>query len=321
MKDTTTVINDTIYQRINKNIIGIQSSLHEASFGAISRSSGAAIQKLLKVDRFIGIAYLIEGELYGTSLLGMRKDQADPPMEILENFIHLSALFIRRKRAEIELTYSYEKLRLLTQHIEEVRENERIAISRELHDDLGQSLTAVKMDLSSIKHSVTDNEVLSKIIKVTELVSDTIKTVQRLTAQLRPQIIEDLGLEAAIQWYTKDFAKRSEIEINLNIASKIDISPDISLVVFRIIQESLTNVARHAAASHVEIKLRKTNNQLKLQITDNGIGISEKNLKAKDSFGLISMTERAASLGGELHIGKGNECGTILQLLLPLNLK
>ncbi|MEI8203226.1 MAG: PAS domain S-box protein [Bacteroidota bacterium] len=314
-----TFIKDDIYQGIVKNTIGLRKKLHEASFGAISRSLGNAIQELLHVDRFIGVAYLIEGKLFGTSLLGMRKGHPDPPREILENFIHIAALSIRRNLAEVELKNSYEKLRLLTQHVEEVREEERIAISRELHDDLGQSLTAVKMDLGIIKNHATDEETALKIAKVSNLIGDTIRTVQKLTAQLRPQIIEDLGIEAAIESYTNEFAHRTGAEVILKLNLDKTIAFDVSFVVYRILQESLTNIARHAKATRVEIKLNQTVEGFYLMVVDNGIGITLDKINAKDSFGIISMKERTASLGGTFEIGSGEKFGTVLKFFLPLH--
>lgn len=223
------------------------------------------------------------------------------------------------KRAEEELKSSLEQLQQLSKHIEQVRENERIAISRELHDDLGQSLTAVKIDLGIIKQTVTDDETVSKINKVTALVGDTIKTVQRLTSQLRPEIIDDLGLEAAIEWYTSEFAQRMGIKVFLNMNYAIELPPDASLIIFRILQESLTNVARHSKATAVKIALSEDDEDITLSITDNGIGISESQRSAKNAFGLISMKERSASLGGTMDISKNKNNGTIVKLSIPLN--
>jgi PAS domain S-box-containing protein len=201
-----------------------------------------------------------------------------------------------RKKAEEELKSSLEQLHQLTQYIEKVREDERVVIARELHDDLGQALTAVKIDLGNIKQNISDSEVISRINKVSALVSDTIKTVQRLTSQLRPQIIDDLGLEAAIEWYTKEFEERSKVKIILDIESGAVVGPEASLIIFRIMQEALTNIARHSKASSVHIILSKTGSFVNFSISDNGIGISEKEINSKKSFGIISMRERAASL-------------------------
>ena len=223
------------------------------------------------------------------------------------------------KKAEKESKSAVAQLHQLTQYIEKVREDERVAISRELHDDLGQALTAVKIDLGIIKQNVSDKEVVFKINKVTSLISETIKTVQRITAQLRPQIIDDLGIEAAIEWYTQEFAQRNSVEISLNIDSEISISPNVSLNVFRIMQESLTNIARHAKATRIDIGLRKAEAAIQFRISDNGIGITEDEIKSKKSFGIISMKERAASIGGTLNIYHENGLGTVINLILPLS--
>lgn len=225
-----------------------------------------------------------------------------------------------RKKAEEELQNSLEQLHQLTQYIDKVREAERVAISRDLHDDLGQALTAVKIDLGIIRQQVSDTEVALKISKVSALVSETIKTVQRLTSELRPQIIDDLGLEAAIEWYTTEFANRNGMEIFLNMDSGISIAPDASLTLFRIMQESLTNIARHSKATRVEIGLEKNADFIDFRISDNGIGISENDINSKKSFGIMSMKERAASLGGNLDIFNNNDHGTIIKLILPVKI-
>ncbi|NVN95483.1 MAG: PAS domain S-box protein [Bacteroidetes bacterium] len=223
----------------------------------------------------------------------------------------------KRKQAEEELTNSLEQLHKLAEYIEKVRENERRAISRELHDDLGQALTAVKIDLGMIVRSISDNNIILKINKVTSLVSETIKTVQRLTSQLRPEIIDDLGIVAAIEWYTKDFSQRNGLEILLNLDTDISISPNISLIIFRVMQESLTNISRHSKASKVEVKLYIKSDTINLLVTDNGIGITESEIKSKKSFGIISMKERAESVGGSFNIYNEKENGTIIKLILP----
>jgi len=225
----------------------------------------------------------------------------------------------KRKKAEEELKSSLEQLKQLSQHIEKARENERKAISRELHDDLGQALTAVKIDLGIIKQNVSDNEVIQKINKVSALVGETIKTVQRLTSQLRPEIIDDLGLDAAIKWYTKEFAQRNGIEIDLEMDSGIPISPDDSLTLFRIMQESLTNIARHSGANRIEIKLIDEDGLINFRISDNGVGITKNSLNSNKSYGIIGMKERASSLAGTCDIYSENGKGTIINLIFPLN--
>ena len=160
-----------------------------------------------------------------------------------------------------------------------------------------------------------------KINKVTALVGDTIKTVQRLTSQLRPEIIDDLGLEAAIEWYTSEFSERTAIEISLNMDKVDGISAGDSLIIFRILQESLTNIARHSRAVKVAIALGIKEDFINLWISDDGIGITEKQRNSKQSFGLISMKERAASLGGTFDISSENGKGTLIRLLIPVKNK
>jgi signal transduction histidine kinase len=223
------------------------------------------------------------------------------------------------QKSEVELQSSLEQLRQLTQYLEKIREDERTAISRELHDDLGQALTAVKIELGIIRQNVSDTETVLKIKKVSALVSDTIKTVQRLTSQLRPPILDDLGLETAIEWYTKEFAKRNSVEVFLDMDSELTLSPETSIVIFRIMQESLTNIARHSGATRIKIGLTKINGYISFSISDNGVGITEKQIKAKNAFGIISMKERAASLRGTLDISNENDTGTKIMLNLPVN--
>ncbi|MFY9151703.1 MAG: PAS domain S-box protein [Prolixibacteraceae bacterium] len=222
-----------------------------------------------------------------------------------------------RKKIEEELKLSLEQLRQLAKYKEKARESERKSVARELHDDLGQALTAVKIDLGLIKQNVTNPDVLAKITKVTGLVSDTIKSVQRLTSQLRPEIIDDLGLDAAIKWYTKEFSQRSNIEIFLDMDSSLEINPENSLTLFRIMQESLTNIVRHAKASRVEIALTNMGDKINFRITDDGIGIDEIDLDSKKSFGIMGMKERAASLGGTCNIFNANGKGAIVDLIFP----
>jgi len=225
-----------------------------------------------------------------------------------------------REKAENKLKDSLEQLQQLSKHIEQVRENERVSISRDLHDDLGQALTAVKIDLGIIRQRISEPDIVLKIDKVSTLVSNTIKTVQRLTSQLRPEIIDDLGLEVAIEWFTSEFAERNNIDVVLDLDTNISFSPDNSLILFRIMQESLTNIARHAKATEVKISMLIIDETIHFRISDNGIGISESELNSKKSFGLIGMKERAASMGGVCEISGIENVGSIIELTLPLDL-
>ncbi|GEM_PF-761628 len=211
-----------------------------------------------------------------------------------------------------------EQLQQLTKYTEKARENERASISRELHDDLGQALTAVKIDLGIIRKNISDQAVVSQINKVNALVSETIKTVQRITSNLRPDIIYDLGLETALEWYTKEYAERYGIEVLIEMDSDLSFSSEDSLTLFRIMQESLTNIARHSKASRVNIRLHKTVDCINFTISDNGIGITDSRKNANNSFGIMSMKERAASLQAAFDVYSLNGGGTIVKLIIPL---
>jgi len=274
-----------------------------------------------KVLSILAIPLFVKDNYYG--FMGFsdylkHREWTKQDIDFLLSISRIIVAVTERKQAEEELKNSLEQLHQLTKYIEKVREEERVAISRELHDDLGQALTAVKIDLGIIRQSVPDKEIEQRIIKTSALVRDTIKTVQKITFQLRPKIIDDLGLEAGIDWYTKEFSERNGIKIILDIDSDIVISSDVSLVVFRIMQESLTNVSRHAKATYVDIQLSKNKNDIIFLITDNGTGISESQLKLKTSFGIIGMKERADSIGGTLDV-YNHGLGTTTKLVFPLN--
>ena len=243
-------------------------------------------------------------------------------MQSVELDKHRMLCFIQditvRKHAEEELQHSLNQLHQLTRHIEEVRENERVVIARELHDDLGQALTAVKIDLGIIKQKVTDQEVILKVDQLSELVRETIFTVQRLTTELRPQIIDDLGLEAAIEWYTDEFARRNRLNVYCSLHPGISLPHSVSLIIFRIMQESLTNISRYANASRVDIELIQTYEQIEFSVIDNGIGIKESEIHSKKSFGIIGMKERTALMGGNFEISAGRENGTRVKIEIPL---
>jgi two-component system sensor histidine kinase UhpB len=151
------------------------------------------------------------------------------------------------------------------------------------------------------------------------MVSETIQTVQRLTMQLRPDIINDLGIENAIEWYTRDFSLRNDVKFLIDVDYDTPISYESSLVIFRIMQESLTNISRHSSATEVGIKLYKNPENIIFRIHDNGIGISDLQQKSRRSFGIIGMKERAASIGGILEITRGKTGGTDCILRIPLH--
>jgi PAS domain S-box-containing protein len=223
-----------------------------------------------------------------------------------------------RRKMESELRNSKELLENLYQHLNEVRENERATISREIHDELGQSMTALKLDLNQMhKYVGTNPEAIIKLDSMIELVSNTIKDVQRISSDLRPGILDDLGLVSAIEWYCDEFEKRTGIKCSQKLENSAFSDPRINLTFFRALQEALTNVIRHAKASYVNVKLHQSNKGVTLTIQDNGIGIPEVKIKSYKSMGLISMRERVRQLNGKIDISSKKGDGTKLTVFIP----
>ncbi len=228
-------------------------------------------------------------------------------------------------RVEEELIKSQTELRRLYQYLQNVREKEGKLIAREIHDELGQALTALKIDVSYISRKflkdIKDKELfLKKVKSMSELVDDTIKTVQKISAELRPGLLDDLGLLPAIEWYTEDFKERTKIECQADLDfEEIDLDPDYSTAIFRIFQEAMTNIARHAEATKVNIKLKNVNGKLEIQISDNGKGIKEEDIYSPNSLGLIGMRERIRPFNGELKLYTPKTGGTTLSVSLPIN--
>jgi len=218
---------------------------------------------------------------------------------------------------EDELKKTLEQQHQLAHYTQVALERERKSISRELHDELGQALTSIKIDLSIVKQNFSIQNSLVKLEKVIALVGETIKTVRRLTSQLRPEIIDDIGFDAAVEWYANEFAKRNDIEIFLDLDPEIELSTDASLIVYRIIQESLTNISKHAKATKAQIGMGRNGESIVFLISDNGIGISQSEMVKKQSFGILGMKERAFFLGGTFNISKLTEGGTIIKLMFP----
>ncbi len=225
-------------------------------------------------------------------------------------------------RLKNELQKSNEELTRLSIHMRDIREKERLSLARELHDDLGQALTAIKMDLMFSMSSLREEDELlkKKLNSAMDLTAHSIKTTQQITSELRPSMIDDLGLIPAVEWYTSQFMERSSIKINLDIdVEESAFKNDFKINIYRILQECLTNAARHSKASRVSIKFKKQNNNVILTINDNGIGLESSKLTDPNSFGLIGLKERAYSLNGKISFkGKKNK-GTLVEVVFPLN--
>jgi signal transduction histidine kinase len=228
---------------------------------------------------------------------------------------------VQRERTQEQLEVSREQLRSLSARLQATREEERARIAREVHDELGQQLTGLKMDIAWLRKKMREQQepLLKKTRMMAELIDDTVQTVRKITQELRPGILDDFGLLAAIEWQVQEFQKRSGIECQLmSYVDEVRMPTESATAVFRVFQETLTNVMRHAGATRVEVTLEKYDGRLVLQIEDNGRGISERELHGAQSLGLLGMRERIHLLEGEIDIrGVANE-GTLVVVKIPL---
>jgi len=241
--------------------------------------------------------------------------------ELIRQSTMLESEVIERKRAEEELKQSHEQLRNLSAHIESMREAERTSIAREVHDELGQALTALKMDLSWLDKRLPEKQeaLIKKVREMSRLIGTTIQAVKKISTELRPGVLDDLGLMAAIEWQAQEFHERTRIKCELTTEGEdINLDRDLATVVFRILQEALTNIARHANATRVEVSLKKGDGQLVLQVRDNGKGITKKQIAHPKSFGLIGMRERVRSWNGSVKLDGISGKGTIVAVSIPL---
>lgn len=224
------------------------------------------------------------------------------------------------KRAEQALRASSEQFRNLAAHLLSVREEERARISREVHDELGQSLTAVKMDLAWLagRLPTRNGEMLRRIRATGQLADSMIQSIRRISTELRPAVL-DLGLAAAVEWQVQEFQARSGVQCKVRMLIREVVTSNVSTAMFRIFQETLTNVGRHAKATRVEVVLQKQQDRLVLLIHDNGQGFDLVDPSLSKSLGLLGMRERAAVLGGQVNISSATGKGTTVAAWIPLS--
>jgi signal transduction histidine kinase len=242
--------------------------------------------------------------------------------EIRENQLRLKETALELDRINQSLKQKHEELTELTSHLEDVREDERKKIALDLHDDLGQKLTALLMDLSWLNKNLTKDlpSLTAKIGSMKNLLDDTINTVRKISVGLRPSTLDNLGLAAALRWHLSEFENNTCIRVVSNIIpEELDLDPKLSILIYRVVQEALTNVVRHAKATTVTIRLEQLNGMIHIEISDNGIGITKKEIEKPRSFGLLGMKERVSSWGGKFVISGETGIGTQLLIDLPVN--
>jgi len=235
-------------------------------------------------------------------------------------FVGVAEDITERRRAQEQLHGHHEQLRDLAARLEAVREAERTRIAREIHDELGQALTALKIDLTWLRRRLPQPapELAGKVDGMESILDDTAGAIQRIATELRPGVLDELGLQAAIQWQAREFETRTGIACRVEVpAEQPAVDAGRATAAFRIFQESLTNVARHAGATRVLVRFTLSAEALELSVQDNGRGISEGALSDSRSLGLLGMRERATSLGGTVTITGERGRGTTLTLTLP----
>jgi len=265
------------------------------------------------------------------TLWGLRSDGEEFPIEasisqVTEGGHRLYTVILRdvtkRKQYEDMLARQQAELRELSARVLEAREEEKTLLARELHDELGQLLTAMKMDLAWLHERLPpgDAAMQSKAAHLTGLVDQTVASVRRISADLRPLMLDDLGLQDAVAWLAGEFSKHSGIECRLDapedaVFEKVD--RVIAITLYRVLQESLTNIARHANAKNAWVILAASGNWLQLEVEDDGQGIADADLARPRSLGLKGMRERVRYIGGEVEIGRAPRGGTRVLVRVP----
>lgn len=231
------------------------------------------------------------------------------------------------KEAQEDLRKSRERLRALSAHLESVREEERIKIARELHDELGQVLTALRMQIALLRKELSQpsplmprRKLIREIASMGRMVDQTILAVHRITTELRPAILDHLDLKEAVEWQTQEFRSRSGItcEFHSNL-SNLELDRNNATALFRIFQETLINVEHHSRATHVRILLEEKDGILTMKVSDNGKGITKAEISDAKSFGLLGIKERAFLLGGVLEVTGAPNQGTTVTLRISLS--
>jgi two-component system, NarL family, sensor histidine kinase UhpB len=225
-----------------------------------------------------------------------------------------------RKRTEREVRESREQLRQLSASLQAVREEEKARIARELHDELGQALTGLKMDLAQLVTQLAPEQLgaIGQANAMKALIESTVASVRRIATELRPLMLDDLGLLSTIEWLVNDFSRRTGIAVEVILPEpEFEVDRELSTALFRVLQESLTNVARHAGANRVCITLSGTESDVQLTVHDNGKGIGAALESAPKTFGLLGMRERASMLGGELAVRSNPGNGTSIVMIVP----
>ena len=230
---------------------------------------------------------------------------------------------VRERTSELatvqsELMQNQERLRNLYMNLQYMREEERANIAREIHDEIGQIMAVIKMDIAWLNSKYSDDEVIFKKTAATlNHIEASIKSVKKICSELRPGILDMLGISAAIKWQAREFQNRSGIPCEVSVQDDIKLDRDRTMALFRIFQEALTNIHRHANASRVVVKLTEVDGKVILEVSDNGKGIAEEEIVRSNSFGILGMRERVYPWGGNVHVSGSPKKGTEITVTVP----
>ena len=273
----------------------------------------------------------VKGELEVAYLKEMPPEAIGPflreELDLLNSLAEMISSALNRRYAQKALKTSRERLRALSARMQSAREEEGTRIAREIHDELGGALTGLKWELEGIETRLMDANGNSAIVDVrkqigsmTSLVESTINTVRRISSELRPGVLDDLGLVAAVEWQAQQFQKLTGLQVHWECKlDTVEVSRDAATTVFRIFQEVLTNVLRHSQAANIYVKLLEFPDHLELNVVDDGRGITEDEKQNTRSFGLLGMKERALLVGGDVSITGAAGKGTTVVVTIPLS--
>ena len=288
--------------------------------------SGLAALEIVKAGSQLVPFILVSGEIgEDTAVAAMRSGASDYLLKnnlarlvpAMLNAVETHEALKAKHRADLELNRSQERLRELAQHLQTRLEAERAAIAREIHDDVGGSLTAVKFDIAWMARHAPNAAIADRAQQALETVTHAIEASQRIMHNLRPAILEQ-GLVAALQWMTQRFERRTGVATFFRTSQEqVQLPSGVALVAYRAAQEALTNISKHARATRVQVDLTVAAGVLSLEISDNGRGLQQADLAKSRSFGIRGLNERAATVGGWIDLSSGAS-GTTLILSIPL---
>ena len=287
----------------------------------LDKDSHAVLRQ--ELERTLGgqtVGAIVGGRL--TRVGGERRD-IEIALAALPDHGHRSVQMVvnditERQREAADVKRSRRDLRELSASIAQAREEERRRIARELHDELGQRLTALKIDLTVLAAHPTQADYDARVAEMQSMVDDTLASVRRIASDLRPLMLDDLGLNAAIEWLARDTSLRMGITVHTRLPlQEPALDQRVATALYRMVQEALTNVARHAQAKSVDVALQARDGQIVLTVADDGVGFPEHAPRRAGSFGLLGLRERAHMLGGRIEIRRGPQGGTTLTVRLP----